>query len=279
MKAQANEDLNKVKLLTLKGCALEYACWGNPQSDTVFLCLHGFGRTYKDFMQFENLAKSNFFVGVNIFYHGKSMLIDDKLPLSKKDWASIISKLLDELGLEKVSLMAYSMGGKFALTLIEEIPDKIEGMVLLAPDGLRMNKGYWFATRTAFGVRTTRYFVESPNFFYRPLFWLKKMKLIDEKTSKFLEIQGENRDKRVLVEQVWSKFKQINPDLTLVAKNQIKYQIPALLLFGKYDRIIPSSKAKKYKQLLGDLAQVLEIPCGHLMYNEKVERVLRDYFS
>ena len=62
----------------------------------------------------------------------------------------IIKQVLPN-NLKTFYLLGYSMGGRIALRLLQQIPKQIEKVVLLAPDGLHKNFWYRFATHTIVG--------------------------------------------------------------------------------------------------------------------------------
>ena len=125
--------------------------------DKAMLAFHGYGMTGKQFHVLKNSVLSRYRVyGFDHFFHGESELKDwnekqilDGMPKAK------VRAYLDEWfkihGKQKVSLMAYSIGAKLALILVEEYPDLIDEIILMAPDGLSVYKAFYFLTDRPLG--------------------------------------------------------------------------------------------------------------------------------
>ena len=75
--------------------------------------------------------------------HGRSMRNEG--PFRLEDAADDAAALLDELGVERVIVCGYSMGGPIALLFAERHPEKVAGMVLAATT-LDFSSGSWLAT-------------------------------------------------------------------------------------------------------------------------------------
>lgn len=61
----------------------------------------------------------------------------DQVPQDKRDvneWAKIVGKVLDEMELDKVQVVAHSAGAPYALATVMEMSERVRGKVhLLAP--------------------------------------------------------------------------------------------------------------------------------------------------
>src|SRR6185437_10973172 len=99
--------------------------------------------------------------------------------LMEKDLVTMVEKLMTAYHVDKVSLLGYSMGGRVALTILENMPANIDKVTLAATDGLSVNFYFWFFTRTYIGKKIFRNMLEKPQPYFRVMDWLKDRKLAD----------------------------------------------------------------------------------------------------
>ena len=227
---------------TYRGITIEYVVYGNG-TETV-LCLHGFGREAEDFEVFLPLLKgSQRIVAINLLAHGNSVFPKERIsrqPLSKTEWCELIAALLQSLHTERFHLIGYSMGGRLAMVLAEQMADKIHSMVLLAPDGLKVNLIYRFVSETKFGRVLYRSIIENVNWLFGLVDLLSTLRLLDRKIHRFVHLQLETKEKRQLVYDAWLIHRKLFPTLSEVAYNIESNRIPFSIIFGQYDKIIPA---------------------------------------
>src|SRR4030095_15084979 len=120
--------------VTYKTSKIHYAVAGNGKQPVI--CLHGYGETTNSFKFLEaDLPASFKLIAIDLPFHGNTdwkeglnFLINDLIIIID----DIFRKL--KIGERKFSVIAYSMGGRVALHLTEEIPERIQKLILLAPD-------------------------------------------------------------------------------------------------------------------------------------------------
>jgi len=64
--------------------------------------------------------------------------------------------------------------------------------------------------------------------------------LLDRKIQRFVHLQLETQEKRQLVYDAWLIHRKLFPTLSVVAHNIESNKMPFLLIFGRYDKIIPA---------------------------------------
>ena len=130
-----------------EGLRCEYAVFGSGEK--VVVAFHGFGREAGDFEQFTSaLEHDERFISINLFQHGNSQWPSERAltdSLKKNEHAKFFQAFLGHLGVERFSLFAYSLGGKIAMQTCLLMPAQIDKMLLIAPDGLKVNRFYRFA--------------------------------------------------------------------------------------------------------------------------------------
>ena len=104
---------------------LHYVKAGNGKHP--LLVFHGFGQDHTLCVPLlKSISPRYTLYIIDLFFHGKSEWNEGERPLEKSTWASIIEVLLQEQGLTTFSILAYSLGGKFALATLEAFHDRIK---------------------------------------------------------------------------------------------------------------------------------------------------------
>jgi pimeloyl-ACP methyl ester carboxylesterase len=235
-------------------------------SETI-LAFHGFGRHAKDFIVFEPLLRANQrIISVNLFAHGKSVFPEeriDKNPITKSEWHQLLSVFLTHLGIEKFHLLGYSMGGRICLTILEIMPQKILDFLLIAPDGLKLNWLYRFASGTMLGRKIYRSIIDRPRWLFVLAKILNKTGILNDKLHRFVHVHLDTREKRQLVYDAWLIYKKLFPNLELVAQAIIECQLRGNLIFGEYDSVITPRLSERLTKKTGTQVKTHLIKTGH----------------
>ena len=251
---------------------LEYKHYGNGSK--VIFAFHGFGRHAIDFKVFQPQLENNYTIyAFNLFHHGKSQYPKDRVDkntLRKEEWLAIIEKALNQLQIDKITLMGYSLGGKLCLQLVELMPQRIEHILLYAPDGIKKNFWYYFASNTALGQKGYRFMLKNPQLFFKTVSFLKKTRVINEKIRKFAINNMDSAKKRELVYTVWLTFKETNPNIKKVASNIQEYNIAVDQFFGRYDRVIPLKLGIYFARLIDQRESLHVLEKGHSLLTADV---------
>ena len=233
----------------------------------VILCLHGFGRMAEDFAIFESLLRPNQrIVSVNLLAHGNSVFPSARIsrnPLTKEEWSALIAALLQSLKIERFHLAGYSMGGRMAMVLAEQMPEKIKSLILLAPDGLKVNWVYRFVSETKLGRILYRSIIDNPTWILRTVDFLRFVRVLHPKIQRFVHVQLETKSKRQLVYDAWLIHRHLFPRLPIVARNIETQSIPFELIFGIYDKVIPARDGRRLLRHFRKAPQPTLIKLGH----------------
>ena len=144
--------------LTYQQSTIHYRKSGSGPHLTV--CFHGFGEFAKTFDPVAASLHDHTLIAIDLPFHGETIWREET-ELSINGLLEIIS-LCPEIGDSPFGLMGYSMGGRVVLTLFETVPEKINYIVLIAPDGLKANPWYLFATQTIAGKKCFQVYHEKP---------------------------------------------------------------------------------------------------------------------
>lgn len=107
--------------------------------DNTLLLIHGLGTYAKGWIKnIDALATNNRVIAVDLPGYGKS----DKgyYKYTMDFYAKVLTELLDNLGIEKVTPIGHSMGGQIAMTMALDYSDRVDKLVLISPAGFERFK-------------------------------------------------------------------------------------------------------------------------------------------
>ncbi|MBL7962319.1 MAG: alpha/beta fold hydrolase [Flavobacteriales bacterium] len=248
------------------GPTLAYRTYGH--GPLPVLAFHGFGRTGEDFHVLEKaLGARCTLYAFDLHFHGHSPAYPQRAeaPFTPQELAAFFSAFADDLKAPRVTLLGYSLGGRIALSLMEQVPARVERAFLVAPDGLKARPWYRGLAASAPGRWAYRRFVDHPGRVHALMDLLHAARLLNDRMHRFLKGQTDSRAKRQLVHDVWLSYRLIEPHLARVAANARQHQIPLHLVFGRFDRVIPTQLAKALQRHAPELVTVDELEAGHVL--------------
>lgn len=211
------------------------------------LVFHGFGQDHQTFSEFfGKIANQYTIYSFDIFFHGKSKWYSEN-PLEKTFWKELLSAFLNKHKIERFSVLGFSMGGKFALASLEVLPEKMESIFLLAPDGIRISPWYRFATFSGPTRNLLKSMILKPKRFQLIANLAFKLGFIGKGTLHFVESQMNKEEKREQVYYSWTVFRYLKFDIKKLASLINSNNISLTIIVGKYDKIIT---AKSMNRLL-----------------------------
>ena len=207
-----------------------------PQPLLVF---HGFGQDHTLYVPLlKSLSRKYTLYIVDLFFHGKSEWNEGETPLKKSTWNNILTVLFQEQQITSFSILAYSLGGKFALATLEGFPKQVRQIFLLAPDGIKTSFWYSLATYPPILRRFFKSMIFRHERFLMIANKLNELNLVDKGLIRFADYQMNSEAKRKRVYYSWVVFRHLTFDLKKVADliNQNKIQLT--IIAGKYDKVI-----------------------------------------
>src|SRR5215831_1773373 len=123
-----------------KNSEIGYHVFGN--GPTPIVCFHGYGEDGESFLFLEKYLGDQFsFIAPDLPFHGRTNWQEKNF--SKQDLMAIIKELfiINDFDYKscRISLLAFSLGGRIALNVYELMPSSINRVVLMAPDGMKVN--------------------------------------------------------------------------------------------------------------------------------------------
>jgi pimeloyl-ACP methyl ester carboxylesterase len=161
-------------------------------------------------------------------------------------------------------LLGYSMGGRVALQLLQDSPQLVDKLELLAPDGLKLNAWYWLATQTRLGNILFRATMRRPGWFFLLLRAGNALQLVNPSVYKFtVQYINDNRVRQELYTR-WTTMRRFRPRLAIIAAIIRERQLPVRLIYGSYDRIIRWESGEKFrKRGIAATCHLTLLPTGH----------------
>ncbi len=246
--------------LLYKDNTIAYNIYGSGKKAVI--CLHGYAQTAGRWAMLEpHLRQQYTLYAIDLPYHGKTRWQHiDTFTLSAL--LEIIQMILPA-GTEKYHLLAYSMGGRIALRLLQEVPHMIEKAVLLAPDGLHRNPWYRFATHTVIGRKIFNQFKKNPKLIIIIGKRLRKQGILSDQLYNLTYYYIHDKEARYILYNRWISTRHFRPDLQLIRKAIAQYQIPVEMVFADQDKIIIADHGIEFMKGLEQQARIHMINTGH----------------
>ncbi len=256
-----------------KNSTIGYSRFGT--GPRVALCFHGYGEDATSFEFLGKYAGDQFtFYALDLPFHGKTDW-KEGLKFSNQDLQQIIRKILEKYNQQQSTsnkqlfLLGFSLGGRIALSLYQANPEIIQKLVLLAPDGLKVNFWYWLSTQTWIGNKFFAFTMKHPAWFFGFLKVLNKLKLVNASIFKFVNFYIGDKEVRRLLYARWTSLRRLSPDLSRIKSSIRENRTPVRLVYGKHDRIILSSVGEKFKKGIEEYCILSLFHSGHQVLHEK----------
>ncbi len=179
----------------------------------------------------------------------------------------LIVALLDQLQLDKASVVGHSMGGRIAWTLAATHPERVSKLVLVAPDGFA-SPGFEYGKppEVPGTLQLMRYSLPK---------WLLRMNLepayanastmTDERATRYHALMLAPGARAALIARMQQSV------LTDPVPLLQRITAPTLLVWGKQDAMIPFTNAADYTRAIGGSRLVAFDGVGHLPQEEAAE--------
>ncbi len=254
-----------------------FEVFGNGEN--FMLGFHGFGRNCEDFKVLEPALGHRYkIISFDLICHGESShpKASEESNFDEEGLKIFVLDVCKHFNIDRFSILAYSLGGKLGLKIIELFPEKIDRILLFAPDGVKISKLYQFAVKTMIGRAIFRIFIFVPQPFFAVLWLLKMTKIIRGTLFKFLHFQMESRVRRNHILNAWYFFRQIEPDLEKFTKEVNERKLSIHAFFGRHDAVIPVKFARRLAEKLDHPEAVQVVEMGHNLIKPAMNEVLRE---
>jgi pimeloyl-ACP methyl ester carboxylesterase len=248
-----------VKYLDFK---LSYQVFG--EGNQTVICLHGHGRSSDDF---HFLAQNNLrVISIDVFFHGESLAPKSRITRNPISWSEIqpvFEKLFIEEKIAQCHVLAFSQGGRFALLLLEYLPERIQSFTLLAPDGLNNKSFYNWSSRRRFFRSLFIRWQKKPEKLQKLANTAVKLKMMRPKVRDFVHHFSSNPETMKRAANTWMAFRKLQPNPIKTGEIIRSFPIEFNIIMGKYDQVIRPIQAKIFLKNAGLPAEIIEIENGH----------------
>ena len=229
----------------------------------VLLAFHGYGQDSHHFGSIGEVLGDDYTIyAFDLFFHGKSALPKNQVPLQKQLLAVLIEQLLEKEQIERFSVMGFSMGGKFALSLTESFPEKMDALFLIAPDGIGTSFWYNVATYPGWLQGLFKQTVLKPKPFFRMVNILHYTNVVDKSLLRFTRGQMNSLQNRLRVYRSWVAFRELTFDIRKIISLLNLHHIPVTVFLGQYDKVIPRRRLQVFLKALAKGSLII-LEAGH----------------
>ena len=258
--------------MTINGNEIYYEYYKHSQSDETIVCLHGFLSSSFSFRKLTPLLIKRYnVVCIDWPPFGKSGR-EKRFVYSIHNLAVTIIQLIEKLTISNITIIGHSMGGQVALNIVHLRPDLVKKIILLASSGYlkKFNRSLVFSS-------------------YIPLFHLFVKKHL-EKSGLEKNLQNVVYNHSIIDQEMENGYLEpflqadIFHALTRMIRNWEgdlpeailrKIETPILLIWGKYDKVVPLHIGQRLHQDLKNSQLIILENTGHLVPEEKPEEVMQ----
>lgn len=264
-----------------KKSEIGYSVFG--QGPTPVICFHGYAETSESFFFLEKYLADNFyFIAFDLPYHGRTIWREKEF--TNEDLLAITRDLLtlDNIDYKTANLLllGFSLGGRIALGLYELMPSSISRLVLMAPDGMKVNFWYWLSTQTVPGKSLFSFTMKNPGWFLGFLKLINGLGLVNKSIFKFVNYYiGDSKARQELFDR-WTVLSKIKPGLKKIRQQVDQHKTQIRLIYGKHDRIILPGPGERFCKSVEANCRISIIDAGHQVLHENhVEQMVPSLFD
>jgi len=179
----------------------------------------------------------------------------------------VLCEFLDGLSLPPALFIGNSVGGNAAARLAAEMPERVSGLILVAPGGFTPHN---FFTRLFCQFQGSRFSLSPYRF--ASLYLKQRTPTTQAMLQRASTLQA-TPERIALNRAMWRSFGGPENDLRLIAS---RIKAPTLLVFGKYDLAIPANPDGKIAKEWISSAKLVVLPAGHEPFAETPELFLEE---
>jgi pimeloyl-ACP methyl ester carboxylesterase len=265
--------------ISYKNSVIHYLKAGSGERLLFFF--HGYGETAASFTTAaEKLGHHFTIIAMDLPFHGKTGW-HESLVVKPGELMDILDAIAarESKRLNKWLISGYSLGGRIALMILQLMPERINRVVLLAPDGFKINGWYWLATQSYLGNRLFRYTMKNPGWFMRFLSIGNRLKVVNQSIYKFAISYLQDPGIRMDLYQRWTGLREFRPDVGKIKKIVLKENILVDLVYGRFDRIIRYEHAEKFRSGIEEQTRLILLDAGHQLFHPKTIDAITRVFT
>ena len=243
-----------------------------PHGAPVVIMLHGFGASLETWEAWAQGLSDRFRV-VRFDLPGFGLTGPDPTgDYSDARSIALLAALMDQLGIARASLVGNSLGGRIAWRFAATHPDRVQRLVLVAPDGFE-SKGFEYgrAPEVGFAVRLMRHALP------RPLVQMSLAPAYGDRAALSDAVLDRYRDLMLAPGVRDAMIARLEQSILHDPRPALaRITAPTLLVWGAKDAMIPVANAQDYLAAIPD-ARLVEFPAlGHVPHEEAPAETLAE---
>jgi pimeloyl-ACP methyl ester carboxylesterase len=258
---------------------LHYYKFGNGPEN--MLCFHGYGMHGKQFKVLESTLGSKYtFYGFDLFFHKETKLRDQSLltikkGISKKALAGLFADFCNNQGIERFSVIGYSMGTHYATVVVEEFAPMINEYIVAAPSSLNPGKLIPFFSKNKTGNKILEKLALNKNTLTGLLKLFKRLRFINSEDYKILYSEIGTEELRFNFYACFTYLRFLETDEVRLLQALTTQNIKSIFIFGKRDKSFPPGIGDAFIAKLPK-ATVIILDEGHEMIKKTFVEKLTD---
>ncbi|HLI92687.1 MAG TPA: alpha/beta fold hydrolase [Puia sp.] len=263
--------MHAARFLPYLSSRVHYYTWGS--GSRLLFAFHGYGESGSSFSFLGTSTPADLaVVAIDLPFHGRTEW-NEGLKLEPQQLFQIMQSIADGLSgpgsQGPWSLLGYSMGGRIALDLLHDYPDRFDRLILAAPDGMKVNPWYWIATATAFGNLLFRWSMQRPGLLFFLLRCCHALHLVNPSVYKFAVHHIDDRKVRKELYLRWTAMRHFKPGLSRIAAIVRSRQLPVALIYGRFDRIIRWERGERFRKRAKESCRLILLDAGHQLLRQQ----------
>ncbi|MDQ3031001.1 MAG: alpha/beta fold hydrolase [Myxococcota bacterium] len=269
--------LGRAGVVDVGGCEVAF---GELGEGPPIVMLHGLGDTHHTFRRIAPaLAKRHRVLMPDLPGHGSSGRPEDA-PYDAPWYASTIASFMERVGVPSAAICGHSLGGGIALTMLQEHPERIERLALIAPGGMGREISWWLRlsalpmTRALLGCLVARRFATRMAVRWGPARFARPEPEELERYAQIAALPGT----AVALHRTISACLDMRGQRTTFwdAAGSLASLPPIAVLWGERDPIVPFAHAEAVMARLLHASVHGYAGCGHFPHLDDPARVARD---
>ena len=240
----------------------------------ILLAFHGIGQDFSCFQHFAEVFSERYTTYLfDLPFHGKH-IYQNPFIVTKQWWKESLVQFLEKENIKEFDVIGFSIGGRFALATFEAFAEKIHHVLLLAPDGIKVNPLYRLATGSKLGRWGFRRVIAHQPTFLKIGNSLQKIGIVSKSTVRMADFMLGTPLKQKQIYHAWIGFKELQFAISDLVQLAEKFQTKISFFVGKYDQLLPPQQVLplcKYVQK----QQTVVLDTGHTKLVDKVVTYLR----
>lgn len=225
----------------------------------AILILHGWGGSSDSWVEVQRILAGKGYKVIAPDFSGFGKSITPPEPWGVKEYVGIILKFTEELGLDKFVLLGHSFGGRIAIRLTHEHPEKVEKLILCNSAGIKPKPG----------IKTTAVFilVRIGNAILSPKYLVRFKDSVRNIFYSFLR-----KKDYVKANEMMKKIirKILNEDLS---DDLVDIKNKTLIVWGERDKMVPVKYAYIFKEKISNSELEIMPKIGHSPHLEEPKKL------